>query len=64
MDAPFPNFCFIFADYSGCFQATSTKTGAAHFGLPSAVGAGGGDSDLLTQCPVVSEYLKRERSKG
>ena len=37
--------------------------GSAHFGLPAAIGAGGG-GDLLTQCPVVSEYLQRERKKG
>ena len=44
-------------------KASNTKMGAAAFGLPAAIGARGG-RDLLTQCPVVSEYLQRERKKG
>ena len=44
-------------------KATNTEMGAAAFGLPAAIGARGG-RDLLTQCPVVSEYLQRERKKG
>ena len=48
----------------GLMQATSFKKGADYFCLPAAGVETSGDSDLLTQCPVVSEYLQRARKQG